>query len=167
MHELSILKHSKATSDPLAWLLLSKAPGLGPIRTRQLLDRFGSPENIINAPIRSLVQAKCPISARRWLQQACQKEVQHELHWLSQENNHLISVQDNHYPQQLRSLHDAPTVLFVKGLVDVLNLPQIAMVGSRHPTQDGKHTAIQFAQHLAAGGLVITSGLALGLCNRA
>ncbi len=151
------------STDPMAWLILAKAPGIGPVRVRQLLQQFNTPEAIINAPVSALSQAKCPESARRWLKQAQSKEVLHELEWLQKPNNHLITILDENYPTLLRNLHDAPPLLFAKGHYDTLNLPQLAIVGSRNPSMDGKQSAEQFADYLATGGLTITSGLAQGI----
>lgn len=149
--------------DPTAWLILAKAPNIGPVRIRQLLQIFNSPEAIISASASALTQAKCPEAARRWIKQARESDVQYELDWLRHDGNHLISLLDNNYPNLLRNLHDAPPILFVKGQKDYLNLPQLAIVGSRNPSIDGKHAAFQFAEYLAAGGLTITSGLAQGV----
>ena len=46
---------------------------------------------------------------------------------------------------------------------DVLSLPQLAIVGSRNPTQAGYDSRWEFAAQLARSGLVITSGLAIGI----
>ena len=67
------------------------------------------------------------------------------------------------YPPQLLTIADAPAVLFVRGQADCLREPQLAMVGSRHPTANGVQTARDFAAHFAGLGLTITSGLALGI----
>ena len=56
-------------------------------------------------------------------------------------------------PPLLARYPDAPLVLFVDGAVDALSLPQLAIVGSRNPTQLGRETAEQFARHLAGGRL--------------
>jgi DNA processing protein len=63
----------------------------------------------------------------------------------------------------LRQIPDPPAILFVKGGSEVLAMPQIAMVGSRSPTPAGQRIAREFARELAATGLVITSGLAIGI----
>ena len=55
-----------------------------------------------------------------------------------------------------------PIALYVVGNVDVLNDPQLAIVGSRNPSLLGRDTAHDLAEYLAARGLVITSGLAPG-----
>jgi len=67
------------------------------------------------------------------------------------------------YPALLAGIHDPPLALFVEGDAAALSLPQLAIVGSRNPTPLGRDTAEQFARHLAAAGLAITSGLALGI----
>jgi DNA processing protein len=63
----------------------------------------------------------------------------------------------------LKEIHSPPPLLFVKGQPGVLNDIQLAMVGSRNPSIDGHETAWQFAHHLAEFGMVITSGMALGI----
>jgi DNA processing protein len=63
----------------------------------------------------------------------------------------------------LREIASPPQQLFVRGHVEVLSLPQLAIVGSRNATPSGAETAHSFAAHLAARGFCITSGLAEGI----
>ncbi len=63
----------------------------------------------------------------------------------------------------MREIPDPPPLLFVHGDPEVLRTPQLAMVGSRNPSMPGGETARDFAYHLAASGLSITSGLAIGI----
>jgi len=81
------------------------------------------------------------------------------------EGNHVSSLSITHsdYPPLLREIASPPIMLFVQGDVDLLGLPQIAIVGSRHATGSGLNTAFDFAKMLAGSGFVITSGLALGI----
>jgi DNA processing protein len=67
------------------------------------------------------------------------------------------------YPPLLADIADAPLVLYVAGDITPLSLPQLAIVGSRNPTGLGRDTSMQFAQQLSRAGLVVTSGLALGV----
>jgi DNA processing protein len=83
--------------------------------------------------------------------------------WLAGANRRLVTWGAADYPPLLASIVDAPLVLFVEGVAQALALPQLAIVGSRNPTALGRDTAEQFAGHLAAAGLVISSGLALGI----
>jgi DNA processing protein len=83
--------------------------------------------------------------------------------WLSQPDHHLITPDDPRYPDRLRQIERTPPSLFVLGDPEVLALPQLAIVGSRNPTPAGVDNAQAFAASLARAGLVITSGLALGI----
>ena len=83
--------------------------------------------------------------------------------WLAGAGRSLVTWGSPGYPALLASIEDAPLTLFVEGDAGALALPQLAIVGSRNPTQIGRDTASQFAKHLAASGLAITSGLALGI----
>jgi len=67
----------------------------------------------------------------------------------------------------LRGLERRPIALYVAGNADILNDPQLSIVGSRNPTPAGRDTAFEFAESLAARGLGITSGLAEGIDSAA
>jgi len=83
--------------------------------------------------------------------------------WLARADAHLLTPADAGYPPLLREIPSPPPQLFVRGNVDALALPQLAIVGSRHATPAGAETAHSFAAHLAARGFCITSGLAEGI----
>lgn len=83
--------------------------------------------------------------------------------WASQPNHHLITLQDEAYPTLLKEIADPPSLLFVKGQLDCLCKPQLAMVGSRNASIHGLENAKHFAHKLARLGVTITSGLALGI----
>ena len=75
----------------------------------------------------------------------------------------LMCWQDPDYPEVLRHIHDAPLVLYSQGDRSLLGQKQIAVVGSRHASRDGLAHARAFAAALSERGLLITSGLALGV----
>lgn len=83
--------------------------------------------------------------------------------WLGRRDAHLLTPADARYPALLREIPNPPPRLFVRGNVDTLTLPQLAIVGSRSATPMGVETAHNFAAHLAARGFCITSGLAEGI----
>ena len=70
---------------------------------------------------------------------------------------------DQRYPAQLAAVPRCPSPLYVMGKPEALALPQLAIVGSRAATAAGRETAFEFASALAAAGLAITSGLAIGI----
>ncbi len=75
----------------------------------------------------------------------------------------LLPLSDPLYPPLLRQIPDPPIALFVRGDATLLSEPQLAMVGSRNPSVEGRRNAEEFAEYLAKCGLVITSGMALGI----
>jgi len=83
--------------------------------------------------------------------------------WLARDDAHLLTPADAGYPALLREIPSPPPQLFVRGNVDALSLPQLAIVGSRNATPSGAETAQSFASHLAGRGFCITSGLAEGI----
>ena len=86
------------------------------------------------------------------------------MQWLqSSDQHHLITFYDSRYPQLLKEIPVSPPLLYVHGNADLLNDPQIAIVGSRNPTQGGQNNTYEFSKHLASAGLCITSGMALGV----
>jgi len=69
------------------------------------------------------------------------------------------------YPERLRKIHSPPDPLYHVGapLAELLKRPAVAIVGTRKLSPYGQQVTWEFAEHLAEQGLVIISGLALGL----
>jgi len=61
--------------------------------------------------------------------------------WLAGRCRSLVTWGSASYPLLLAAIPDAPLALFVEGTVAALSLPQLAIVGSRNPTQLGRETA--------------------------
>jgi DNA processing protein len=145
------------------WLTLYHAPGIGPARFHRLLDILSFPANILNADTRQLHQFGLPDSTIEALRKPDIQAIEHDLEWQTKPGNRIITFHNPDYPALLREISDPPPLIYIHGNIEVLQEPQLAMVGSRNPTAAGRQTAIDFARHLSASGLVITSGLALGI----
>jgi len=74
-----------------------------------------------------------------------------------------LALGDADYPSLLAQIPDAPGVLAVRGSVEALNAPGLAIVGARNASADGLDNSRRFARDLAGSGFVIVSGLALGV----
>ena len=85
------------------------------------------------------------------------------LAWLEQPGNALVTLADATYPRLLLEIADPPPVLYIRGRVELLQRPALAVVGSRNATAQGAANAESFAKALSASGLTIVSGLALGI----
>ncbi|MEG9499280.1 DNA-processing protein DprA [Mannheimia indoligenes] len=89
--------------------------------------------------------------------------IEQSLTWAEQENQRMITLFDDDYPFLLRQISTAPPLLYVRGVVESLSLPQIAIVGSRDYSPYGEYWAGQFAEQLTQHNLAVTSGLAIGI----
>jgi len=145
------------------WLSLYHIQGIGPARFHRLLETFLNPADILNAGNGQLHQLGLPDSTIEALRQPDIQAIERDLEWQARPGNRIMTCQDPDYPALLQEISDPPPLLYLHGNIEVLQAPQLAMVGSRNPTAAGRQTAVDFARHLSAAGLVITSGLALGI----
>jgi DNA processing protein len=153
------------------WLRLTLTPGIGNETARRLLSAFGPPENIWHQPLAELRQV---VSAAQ--SQALQREpegwatlLEATWQWLQDKPTEraIVTLGDSDYPAALLDTADPPLLLYAIGqiahLCQLRSHHAIAMVGSRNPTPQGSLNAREFARSLAACGLTVVSGLALGI----
>lgn len=153
-----------STPDELApWLRLTLIPGIGGEGQRRLLQAFGEPAAIFAATGGALRGVIGSTLAERLVAHDASKEIAASLDWAVQPGNHILTLADATYPQALLTAADPPVLLYAKGVVDLLNRPAFAIVGSRNATKQGEANAEAFAQALAGAGLTIVSGLAAGI----
>ena len=74
-----------------------------------------------------------------------------------------IQRNDSRYPARLNDLYDPPKHIFIHGDAHLLNMPMIAIVGSRAASSSGLRHAAFFAQALSKAGALVISGLARGI----
>lgn len=158
--------------DPLFYaLVLHRLPHVGAATYQRLIKHFGSPESVLNQPIaqlETLLDEESLMAIREFQTHAdastIGQKVLLDLEWLDlQPDVHLVSISDPVYPELLSQIPKLPPLLFVRGDIHLLSLPQIAIVGSRNPSSGGSENAQRFAEFLAGNGFAITSGLALGV----
>ncbi|MBX2808293.1 MAG: DNA-processing protein DprA [Cellvibrionaceae bacterium] len=150
-------------------LLLSLLPGVGPRCYWSWMKVYPSPAAILDAPVDKLprlnerAQSLLLDYQRRGEHSELAQQAQRIAADLYQQRAKLIAHHCEQYPALLKQIYAPPPLLYVRGKVDLLSMPQIAIVGTRHPTHGGRDNARIFAHHLAASGFTITSGLALGV----
>ena len=167
-------------TDLAAWLRLSLTTGIGSQRARQLLRAFGLPQQIFESSHTALgsVVGTAQAQALTEVPSALNKLLHNTLDWLAADpqQRRVLTLGDPAYPRCLLELADPPLILYGMGLAsswDVLpdgstgldraQAAGIAVVGSRNPTPQGATNAHDFAQALAQAGLVVVSGMALGV----
>ena len=146
-----------------AWLTLVRAPGLSALKRRELFSHFGDVHSLLSLSDLQARQFGLRADTVGALRKPAIRTLAHDLAWLEQPGRSLITLDDPAYPQLLARLADAPVVLFVEGSAERLNLPCIAVVGSRGATAAGAAFAHALAAEFSRAGLTVVSGLALGI----
>jgi DNA processing protein len=146
-----------------SWLKLSQVSGLGNDGLRRLLQSLGSPENVLQSSIFELSKIVKPIVAQAIARADEDIDLSSVDVWLDDPINHIITVGDVLYPQALLNIADPPLLLYVKGRVDLLNSPALAIVGSRNASMQGIRNADAFAHAVSDAGYCIISGMAHGI----
>lgn len=101
--------------------------------------------------------------ARELLSPSLFDQARRVLDWAEKMGHSVLTCDDEDYPETLREIFDPPFVLYGAGNMDVLREPAVAVVGARRPTPYGRTIAERLAKDLAACGLVVVSGMALGI----
>lgn len=139
---------------PLAyWLAFSHNKLAHKVAITQLLEHYRDPEHFIKDNIKSFG----PIKETDWstIEEACR--------WAEAENQHIITFNDPNYPILLKEITHPPPILYIRGKLDTLQRPQLAIVGSRYPSHSGRSITEVFTKDLVNAGFSIASGLALGI----
>ena len=148
------------------WIWLTTQAGLSAPRITDLLEQFGTPEQVYFAAPEEYEELP------RTLQNALRdKKLDHAEAVLEQCQRlgiSLMTIQDAHYPDCLKNIPDPPAVLYYKGrLPDFDRELTIGMVGSRNCSEYGKMMATRLSLELARSGAVVISGIAQGIDSTA
>jgi DNA processing protein len=150
-----------------AWMALSRAPAVSVAGLRSAFDALGGICGLIAASDADRCSAGLSPEVGGFLKASAGAQRAAEAAWIENPHHHVVPFTDPRYPVALHALADSPIVLYVAGHPEVLNDPQLSIVGSRNPSPAGRDTAFEFAEALAACGLGITSGLAEGIDSAA
>jgi DNA processing protein len=142
----------------LDWLRLIRSDNVGPRTFRELINRFGGAHAALK-----VLPALARQGGRRDIRIASREEAEREFAAIKSRGAHLVALGESHYPPRLRMIDDAPPLLTVRGNLDSLGQPMIALVGSRNASAAGVKLAERLARDLGDAGYVIASGLARGI----
>lgn len=155
----------RSDSDLLAHLRLACVPGVGSRLRRMLLERFGSPEQVLAAPAAEIASvARIGPKLLAAFAEAATNHVAEETLALCRANGVSLLVEGRDgYPGLLSRIADPPGVLFVRGRFEPCDALAVAVVGARNASPYGKRVAGQLAGGLARAGYTVISGLARGI----
>ena len=151
-------------------LYLLSVPNFGTASYWQLVEKCGSLEAVFQSEI-SRIAPYCKkdtldaltLSQKQGSHAPLWQHVDALCEWLTTQGIHVLDNAHPDYPLLLKSIIKPPPLIFVKGNINTLALPQIAIVGSRKITVSGEKTTLSFAKGLTQSGFTVTSGLALGV----
>lgn len=168
--DTTALRSPAAVDDPLfPWLALNRLHTLTNAQRQQCLSVLSDAGAEALLPLLCAMQqtdeaAQLEAALAHGSGSTLGAEISRDLAWLYGAGQRYILRQcDAAYPLWLRQIADPPPLLFVEGCVESLSMPAVAVVGSRHPTALGRELARQFATELAEAGMMVCSGLALGI----
>ncbi|TGN39450.1 DNA-processing protein DprA [Marinobacter confluentis] len=153
------------------WLLVSCLPKFGRKRQQAVQERLGDLSRLADcnsATLRAIgLQAETISAIEAWQSGHASHPLVAKALAIYRDCQHhqidLMTRADSDYPESLRHIHDAPLVLYLKGDRALIGQPQVGIVGSRNASRAGLEHARAFAAALGQRGLLVTSGLALGV----
>lgn len=152
-------------NESLSQLALHLTPNLGSVLIRQLLAHFGSAERVFASNLKTLTRVAGigEVIAKNILQKEGLKEAENEWKALEKAGAKMYFYSEPNYPQRLKSLYDAPVLLYGKGALDFNQGRFINIVGTRKATEYGKGITQDIVEQLAHKGVTVVSGLAYGI----
>ncbi len=170
-HTLDLRRLDGAT-ERAAWVALSLVPGMGPAGFAAALHRYGSARDALRAGVELVPYIhREPPSATDYLRRHAGDDPADVLRRVEQAvggaGGRVVTAVDDEYPGILCQLDPRPPVLYVAGSQAALEGTAVAVVGTRRASGYGRSSAIDIADALARAGMVVVSGLALGIDGEA
>ena len=147
------------------WVALSRVSGIGPVAFRALLKYFEDDvEAAWQAGRTELTRAGMGRHViENLLKLRATLDAQAELERLEKLRMTVLTWKDRQYPSLLRSIDDAPPVLYLYGKLTAADHFALAVVGTRNSSTYGLQVTQRMVSELARGNVTIVSGLALGI----
>jgi DNA processing protein len=167
-----------------AWAVLTCVDRLGPVGFANLLTRFGSAAAVLDAArrpggadrlVREVGRASAEMDPQPARQYRLDGDVAARIAAAAADSGPVLdriqaldlavlTLDDDEYPRLLLNLEMPPPVLFVRGSTAVLDAgTMVAVVGTRQPTEAGRHIAARISGAISRLGGVVVSGLAVGI----
>lgn len=145
-------------------LALALTPNLGPKRIVDAMRDLKCPAQLFELTLTELEGLRFPADAAQFIFDGkARRSAEQESEQLARQNATLITLASPAYPERLKEIYDPPPVLWVRGNVELLARPSVAIVGTRHPSPYGMQVAEMLARDLSTRRLVIVSGMARGI----
>jgi DNA processing protein len=162
-----VSSHERATERE-AWIALSLVPGIGPAGFARLVGRFGSAMAVWAAgaaAVQDVPRLGDDVAqGLERLRSADPRTLARSIVAATDgAGGRVVTGLDDEYPPALLTLDPRPPTLFVVGDQSVLERRAVAIVGTRRASGYGMSVSTELADELARAGVVVVSGLALGI----
>jgi DNA processing protein len=148
----------------LGWLALMLTPGMGALRIQKAMLRMGTGSRVFEASLTELEGAGMPARSAQFVADGrAETAAEEEMQRVREAGGRVLAFEDEGYPERLREIYDPPPVLWIRGSVELLSRPGIAVVGTRQPSPYGAGMAELLSRDLAQRRLTILSGMARGV----
>jgi DNA processing protein len=147
----------------VALVALRMLPGAGDRRTVRLLRSEGSARRALELPREALAKALGEEAAAVRADPGLEPRAERILERCGELGVAVMPIWSPAYPERLMALVDPPPLLFLLGDASLLRGPTVAVVGSRRPSPVGRRTADRIGRDLGQAGVVVVSGMALGI----
>jgi DNA processing protein len=148
-------------------LALTLISGIGSVLSKTLVSYCGSPEKVFETNKSKLLRIPNigEVLAEQIVTQgkSALLKAEQEIKKVEKENIKALSYLDKEYPERLKQLEDAPTILFYKGTVALNYSRIVSIVGTRQATDYGKNITEEIVHDLKKYNPLIISGLAYGI----
>lgn len=162
------------TKPVLKYLLsFAQIPEIGPARFEKISKNFDYIQEAWQANIGKFQKILGNKTGEKIYQKIQTVNPEKELETLEKEEIEIITPSFNfkdfkgfnseYFPKNLLEISACPFVLFVKGNLEIIKEKQLAVIGSRRPTYYGKQIVEKILPEICSSGLVITSGMAMGV----
>lgn len=145
------------------WVAFHFVPFIGPSRMRRLEEHFGSLERAWSADAIRLRAILDDRSHAALIKTRTEIDVLTLRSHLERDGISTVTLVDDDYPAILREAGGPPPVLFYRGQIIETDSTAVAIVGTRRVSAYGREVAMQIGAGLAAAGVTVVSGLALGV----
>jgi DNA processing protein len=157
-------QQTEMDEDRLAWLALTLSPALGPRRILDAMRELQTPSRLFALSLTDLEGLRFPAETAQFIFDGkARRAAEEEWERVVTQGAFILSYDSAPYPERLREIYDPPPVLWVRGNVDLLKRPSIAIVGTRHPSPYGTGIAEMLARDLSVRRLLVVSGMARGI----
>lgn len=148
-------------------IALGMLKGIGPMHARNLVAYCGGVDALFTDKKLKNTLAKVPGIGPKLMASITDKTVlpqaQKELAYVRKHKLRMLFYLDPEYPRRLKQAEDAPVLLYAKGNADLDTQHMVAIVGTRTPTEHGKHLCGELVEGLKECNATIVSGLAYGI----